>query len=74
MKISIRGKIFLAFAIFIVLSALIWMRSYYSQYLINQKIEIIDRKYDLFNAILEARRYEKNFFLSFDKKPKSNLG
>lgn len=68
MKISIRKKIFLAFAIFIVLSALIWIRSYYSQYLINQKIEIIDRKYDLFNAILEARRYEKNYFLSFDIK------
>ena len=66
MKISIRGKIFLAFAIFIGLSALIWARSYYSQYILNQKIQIIERKYDLFNAILEARRYEKNYFLSFD--------
>ncbi len=68
MKISIREKIFLAFAIFIVLSALIWARSYYSQYILNQKIQIIERKYDLFNAILEARRYEKNYFLSFDKE------
>jgi signal transduction histidine kinase len=68
MKISIRGKIFLAFAIFISLSALIWARSYYSQYVLNQKIQIIERKYDLFNAILEARRYEKNYFLSFDKE------
>jgi two-component system NtrC family sensor kinase len=68
MKISIRGKIFLAFAIFIGLSALIWARSYYSQYILNQKIQIIERKYDLFNAILEARRYEKNYFLSFDKE------
>ena len=68
MKISIRGKIFLAFAIFIALSALIWLRSYYSQYVLNQKIQIIERKYDLFNAILEARRYEKNYFLSFDRK------
>ena len=68
MRISIRKKIFLAFAIFIVLSGLIWVRSYYSQYLINQKIEIIDRKYHLFNTILEARRYEKNYVLSFDKK------
>jgi len=68
MKISIRGKIFLAFAIFIGLSALIWARSYYSQYVLNQKIQIIERKYDLFNAILEARRYEKNYFLSFDRK------
>ncbi|MBW1970117.1 MAG: HAMP domain-containing protein [Deltaproteobacteria bacterium] len=68
MKISIRKKIFLAFAIFIGLSALIWAHSYYSQYILNQKIQIIERKYDLFNAILEARRYEKNYFLSFDKE------
>ena len=68
MKISIRGKIFLAFAIFIGLSAVIWARSYYSQYILNQKIQIIERKYDLFNTILEARRYEKNYFLSFNKK------
>ncbi|MCJ7542489.1 MAG: HAMP domain-containing histidine kinase [Desulfobacterales bacterium] len=68
MKISIREKIFLAFAIFIGLSALIWARSYYSQYILNQKIQIIERKYDLFNAVLEARRYEKNYFLSFDKE------
>ncbi|HUV76734.1 MAG TPA: HAMP domain-containing sensor histidine kinase, partial [Desulfobacterales bacterium] len=47
---------------------LIWARSYYSQYILNQKIQIIERKYDLFNAILEARRYEKNYFLSFDKE------
>ena len=68
MKISIRGKFFLAFLIFIGLSALIWARSYYSQYILNQKIQIIERKYDLFNSILEARRYEKNYFLSFDKE------
>ncbi|UCD89802.1 MAG: HAMP domain-containing protein [Desulfobacterales bacterium] len=68
MKISIRGKIFLAFTIFIVLSALTWARSYYSQYVLNQKIQIIERKYDLFNAVLEARRYEKNYFLSYDRE------
>jgi len=68
MKISIRKKISFAFAFFICISALIWARSYYSQYILNQKIQIIERKYDLFNAILEARRYEKNYFLSFDKK------
>jgi len=68
MKISIRKKIFLAFAIFIGLSALIWLRSYYSQYVLNQKIQVIERKYDLLNTILEARRYEKNYFLSYDKE------
>ena len=68
MKISIREKIFLAFVIFIGLSALIWARSYYSQYILNQKIQVIERKYDLLNTILEARRYEKNYFLSFDQE------
>jgi signal transduction histidine kinase len=68
MKISIRKKIFLAFAIFMVISGLIWLRSYHSQYILNQKIQIIERKFDLFNAILEARRYEKNYFLTFDRK------
>jgi two-component system NtrC family sensor kinase len=68
MKISIRGKISLAFTIFIGLNALIWAHNYYSQHILNQKIQIIERKYDLFNDILEARRYEKNFFLSFDRK------
>jgi hypothetical protein len=51
-----------------VISGLIWMRSYHSQYILNQKIQIIERKYDLFNTILEARRYEKNYFLTFDRK------
>ena len=68
MEISIRGKIFLAFTIFIILSALIWARSYYSQYVLNQKIQIIEKKIDLLNTILEARRYEKNYFLNFDKE------
>jgi len=68
MKISIRGKIFLAFGLFISLSALIWALSYRSQNILNQKIQIIEKKYDLLNTILEARRYEKNFFLSYDEK------
>jgi len=67
MKISIRNKILLAFSMFIVFSGLIWLRSYYSQYLLHQKLEIIEMKNNLFNTILEARRYEKNFFLGFDK-------
>lgn len=51
-----------------VISGLIWLRSYHSQYILNQKIQIIESKYDLFNTILEARRYEKNYFLTFDRK------
>jgi len=54
--------------IFIGIIAIIWYQLYHSQYVLNQKIQIIERKNRLFNTILEARRYEKNFFLSFDKK------
>jgi len=68
MKISIRKKVILSFAIFIGISAIIWFRSYHSQYVLHQKLQIIERKNSLFNTILEARRYEKNFFLSLDKK------
>jgi two-component system, NtrC family, sensor kinase len=53
---------------FMVISGLIWLRSYHSQYILNRKIQIIERKFDLFNTILEARRYEKNYFLTFDRK------
>ena len=68
MKISIRQKIFLSFSIFIGISALIWFWSYNSQVILNQKLQIIERKNDLFNTILEARRYEKNYFLTLNKK------
>ena len=68
MKISIRNKIFLAYSIFIGISGLIWLVSYHSQYVLNQKLQIIERKNKLFNTILEARRYEKNYMLSLDEK------
>ena len=68
MKISIRNKIILAYSIFIGISGLIWLRSYYSQSLLNQKLQVIERKNILFNTILEARRYEKNYLLSLDEK------
>ena len=68
MKISIRKKVILSFVIFIGIIAIIWYQIYHSQYVLNQKIQIIERKNSLFNTILEVRRYEKNFLLSFDKK------
>ena len=41
MKISIRNKILLAFSIFIGISGLIWLRSYYSQHILHQNIAFI---------------------------------
>ena len=45
----------------------IWFFNYYSNSIINQKLIIIEKKKDLLDSVLEARRYEKNFFLRKDK-------
>ena len=68
MKISLRRKIILIYIIFILVSGSIWFLGYYQLYVINQKLQIIERKNRLFNDILEARRYEKNFFISLNPK------
>lgn len=68
MRISIRRKIALSFSVFILISGLIWVLTYYTYYLIGYRLEVIGLKNDVLNTILEARRYEKNYFLYGDKK------
>ncbi len=68
MKLSIRRKIAIAFLIFTLISTLIWSLSYYTHYLLAQKLQVIEKKDNLLNTILEARRYEKNYFLFFNVK------
>ena len=68
MKISIRRKIIFTFLIFILVSGATWLLGYYKYYVLNQKLQVIQRKNSVFNDILEARRYEKNFFISLDPK------
>ena len=68
MKISLRQKIFLMFFILMVINGLIWFASYYIDSTLKQKLQIIDKKNILLNTILEARRYEKNFFLNHDQE------
>ena len=63
MKISIRKKIILAISLFLVLGGSMWFLNYQKYHLLNQKLQILEKKDDLFNTILEARRYEKNYFL-----------
>jgi two-component system NtrC family sensor kinase len=63
MTISIRKKIAISFILFIMISTLIWFLNYYKYQLINEKLQIIEKKDQVFNMILEARRYEKNYFL-----------
>jgi len=63
MAIGIRKKIGISFFIFMLVSTLIWFLNYYKHELIYEKLQIIEKKDYLFNKILEARRYEKNYFL-----------
>ncbi len=66
MKTSIRRKVMIAFAAFILAGGLIWFLNYYKHDILNRKLQIIEEKDVLLNTILEARRYEKNYFLSLD--------
>ena len=68
MKISFKRKIILHFPVLMIISLFVLVLSYYSHYVLNQKLQIIEKKDTLFNIILEARRYEKNYFLSLDRK------
>lgn len=70
MKFNLRQKILLHFLIFTMVNGAIWFFSYYSNSTINQKLIIIEKKKDLLDTVLEARRYEKNFFL---RKNRSDL-
>lgn len=64
MKRTVRIKIIEAFVVFIGVSGTVWFLSYYNLFLLSHKLELIEKKDNLFNMILEARRYEKNFFLT----------
>ena len=57
MKVSFKRKVILHFPTFMIISLIVLVLSYYSHYILNQKLQIIERKDTLFNIILEARRY-----------------
>ena len=67
MKLTLRQKVFFHFIIFTVITCTVWLLIYFSFSALNRKIQLIDGKNDLFNIILEARRYEKNFFLRHER-------
>lgn len=62
-RMSIRHKIIIAFLLVIAAGTFLWVLFYYCQYTLQKKICLLEAKSDLLNTILEARRYEKNFFL-----------
>ena len=67
MSFNIRKKISVSFTFFIITSTLIWSLNYFHHYQLTKKIELIDEKINLLNTVLECRRYEKNFFLYFNR-------
>ena len=71
-RISIRRKILLTFVIFFILSLLVTAFGYYRYHVLNQKIHLVENKDTLLNSILEARRYEKNFFITLNPKHLQN--
>ncbi len=63
MGFSVRKKIAIAFISLIMLGGGIWLTSDYRNFVLSQKFHIIISKNQVLNNILEARRYEKNYFL-----------
>jgi len=66
MGISLRRKISFIFVVFILICIMLWLVNDYRNNLLAKKIQIIDSQSTFLNTILEARRYEKNFFLYYD--------
>jgi signal transduction histidine kinase len=65
-RVSIRRKILLTFVLFFVLSIFVTLFGYYRYHVLNLKIHLVEKKDLLLNSILEARRYEKNFFITLN--------
>lgn len=66
MHLSLRKKVTLHFLIFIIVNGGLWAFSYYRNSTIIRKLIIVEKKKELLDMVLEARRYEKNFFLGKD--------
>ncbi len=66
MKISVQKRIGIAFLTLIFVGGAMWLLSDYRSYLFHLKFQIIMQKNNLLNTVLEARRYEKNFFIYYN--------
>ncbi len=45
-----------------VVNSIIWFINHYSNSTVLNTLVLIEKKRDLLDTVLEARRYEKNFF------------
>ncbi len=68
MQISVRKRIAFAFVALILLGGINWLINDYRNHVLDLKFNIITEKSRLLNTTLEARRYEKNYFLYFNDK------
>ena len=64
MRVSFRKKVIVALSVYLVIGGAVWFLNYWNNAQITHKLRILEKKEDLLNTILEARRYEKNFFLT----------
>lgn len=63
---KIRDRLFFAFGIYIFLAAVIGLFAYKELHSITRRLTLVEVADDTTNAILEVRRYEKNFLLFKD--------
>ncbi len=64
MRVSFRKKIIFVLTVYMLVGCSVWYLNYYNSALINRNLQILENKEDVLNTILEARRFEKNFFLT----------
>lgn len=67
LRVSLRNKILITFLILFVISLSICIYGFYNYNKLNYKIVVLEKKATLLNYILEARRHEKNFFITHHK-------
>ena len=67
-SMTIRGKIITVFAIFLTSVGALTIFDWWSIETIQQKVTVSEFFEDMFNHILEARRYEKNFLFYHDRR------
>ena len=65
---TIRGKIITVFAIFLTSVGALTIFDWWSIETVQQKVTVSEFFEDMFNNILEARRYEKNFLFYHDRR------
>ncbi len=64
MRVSLPKKVIIALSVYLIVGGAVWFLNYWNNAQITHKLRILEKEEDLLNTILEARRYEKNFFLT----------